>query len=112
MNRIPGNYQGHNEVTVLGSVVPVHGDRPAGLAGDVDVLVRSAGLIIEAIAGGNGIVTDRTFLGSLTRVSVLLSSEVTVKVDKTSTAAAALVPGTSVQVGVPGDEPVLVAPRA
>jgi putative spermidine/putrescine transport system ATP-binding protein len=112
MNRIPGNYQGHDEVTVLGSVVPVHGDRPAGLAGEVDVLVRPEGLIIEAIAGGNGIVTDRTFLGSLTRVSVLLSSEVTVKVDKTSTAAAALVPGMSVQVGVPGDEPVLVAPRA
>ncbi len=40
---------------------------------------------MEAVAGGNGIVTDRTFLGSLTRVSVLLSGDVAVKVDKSST---------------------------
>jgi len=111
MNRIPGNYQGNDEVTVLGTVVPVHGDRPANLAAEVDVLVRPEGLTIEAIDHGNGIVTDRTFLGSLTRVSVLLSSEVAVKVDKTSTAAAELVPGTSVQVGVVAAEPILIAAR-
>jgi len=112
MNRIPGDYQGHDEVTVLGTVVPVHGDRPAGLAGHVDVLVRPEGLTVEAIPGGNGIVTDRTFLGSLTRVSVLLSGDVAVKVDKTSSAAIDLVPGTSVQIGIPGTEPVLVAERS
>jgi putative spermidine/putrescine transport system ATP-binding protein len=111
MNRIPGEYQGHDEVTVLGTLVPVHGDRPAGLAGLVDVLVRPEGLTVEAIQGGNGIVTDRTFLGSLTRVTVLLSGDVAVKVDKTSSAAAGLVPGTSVQIGIPGTERVLVAER-
>jgi putative spermidine/putrescine transport system ATP-binding protein len=109
MNRIPGHYQGHDEATVLGTVVPVHGERPADLAGDVDVLIRPEGLTVEAAAGGNGIVTDRTFLGSLTRLSVLLSGDVAVKVDKTSTAAADLVPGCSVQVGVPAHEPVLIA---
>jgi putative spermidine/putrescine transport system ATP-binding protein len=109
MNRIPGEYEGLDEVTVLGTSVPVHGGRPAGLAGQVDVLVRPEGLTIEAVDGGNGIVLDRTFLGSLTRVSVLLSGDVAVKVDKTSTAAAALVPGISVQIGMPAGEPVLVA---
>jgi putative spermidine/putrescine transport system ATP-binding protein len=111
MNRIPGDYQGNDEVSVLGTVVPVHGDRPAELAGQVDVLVRPEGLNIEAVPGGNGIVIDKTFLGSLTRVSVQLSGDVAVKVDKTSTAMADLVPGTSVQISVPDTDPVLVAER-
>jgi putative spermidine/putrescine transport system ATP-binding protein len=111
MNRIPGHYQGGDEVTVLGSVAPVHGDRPADLAGEVDVLVRPEGLSIDAVSGGNGIVTDRTFLGSMTRVSVLLSGDVAVKVDKTSTAAADLVPGSSVQITVLANEHVLVTQR-
>jgi len=111
MNRLPAEYTGGNEVTVLGVSVPLHGDRPLDLTGEVDVLVRPEGLTVEAVPGGNGIVTDRTFLGSLTRVSVLLSGDVAVKVDKTSTAAAALVPGTSVQIGVSSDEPVLIASR-
>jgi putative spermidine/putrescine transport system ATP-binding protein len=109
MNRIPGEYDGQDEVTVLDSVAPVAGDRPAGLVGAVDVLVRPEGLRVEPTQGGNGIVTDLTFLGSLTRVTVLLSGDVQVKVDKPSTAAASLAPGTSVQVRVAGGEPVLVA---
>jgi putative spermidine/putrescine transport system ATP-binding protein len=109
MNRIPGTYQGGDEVTVLGAVAPVHGEHGAVPAGDVDVLVRPEGLTVEPVASGNGIVTDRTFLGSLTRVSVLLSGDVAVKVDKTSTAATDLVPGTSVQIGIAPGEPVLVA---
>jgi hypothetical protein len=36
----------------------------------VDVLVRPEGLRIEAVPGGNGIVTDRAFLGSVTRIGV------------------------------------------
>jgi putative spermidine/putrescine transport system ATP-binding protein len=111
MNRVPGEYLGNDQVAVLGATVPVHGERPADLAGDVDVLVRPEALTVELVDGGNGIVTDRTFLGSLTRVSVLLSGDVTVKVDKTSTAATEFVPGSSVQVGVPAGEPVLVAAR-
>ena len=54
-----------------------------GPSGDVDVLVRPGGPArSRSQPGGNGIVTDRTFLGSLTRVSVLLSGDVTVKVDQ------------------------------
>ncbi len=109
MNRIPGDYHGEDEVSVLGSTVPVAGDRPAELTGAVDVLVRPESLRLDAVSGGNGIVIDVTFLGSLTRVTVLLSGDVQVKVDKPSTAAASLMPGTSVQVGVAAGEPVLVA---
>jgi len=109
MNRVPGDYGGQDDVSILGSVVPVGGDRPVGLAGQVDVLVRPEGLTVDVAPGGNGIVTDRTFLGSLTRVTVLLSGDVEVKVDKPSAAAASLVPGTSVQVAMAGTEPVLVA---
>jgi putative spermidine/putrescine transport system ATP-binding protein len=111
MNRIPGSYSGGDDVSVLGVVVPVHGERSRVVSGDVDVLVRPEGLTVEAVAGGNGIVTDRTFLGSLTRVSVLLSGDVAVKVDKSSSAAASLTPGTSVQLGIAPGELVLVAER-
>ncbi len=111
MNRVPGRYEGNDQVTVFGTVVPVHGDHALVRLGDVDVLVRPEGLTVDAVGGGNGIVTDRTFLGSLTRVSVLLSGDVTVKVDKASSAATDLVAGTSVQIGMAGNEPVLVAER-
>jgi len=109
MNRIPGDYDGLDEVNVLGSTVPVAGDHPTDLTGAVDVLVRPEGLRVEEASGGNGIVTGLTFLGSLTRVTVLLSGDVQVKVDKPSTAAAILTPGASVQVRVAAGEPVLVA---
>jgi putative spermidine/putrescine transport system ATP-binding protein len=112
MSRIPGSYSGGDDVTVLGRDVPLHGEHGSVSPGEVDVLVRPEGLTIEAVAGGNGIVTDRTFLGSLTRLSVLLSGDIAVKVDKSSTAATDLVPGTSVQVSIPGTEPVLIAERA
>jgi len=109
MNRIPGQLDGE-QATALGSTVPVQGDI-AGLAGEVDVLVRPEGLDLAAQPGGNGIVTHRTFLGATTRVSVLLSGDVEVKVDKPSHEAAALTPGTSVQVALDGS-PVLAAARS
>jgi putative spermidine/putrescine transport system ATP-binding protein len=110
MNRIPGRLQGQDQVSVLGAVVPVHGATAAGLSGDVDVLVRPEGLRIAVQPGGNGIVTDRTFLGSVTRISVRLSGDVTVKVDHLTTEADTMPLGTSVQVSLPG-APVLVAER-
>ena len=111
MNRIPASYEGGDQVSVFGAVVPVHGDHALVPTGDVDVLVRPEGLTVDAGSGGNGIVTDRTFLGSLTRVTVRLSGSVTVKVDKASSAATNLVAGASVQIGMAGNEPVLVAER-
>jgi putative spermidine/putrescine transport system ATP-binding protein len=108
MNRIPGDLQGDGLVAALGSAVPVRGERPAETA--VDVLIRPEGLVMQVAENGNGIVTTRTFLGSVTRVSVQLDGDVAVQVDKLSAEAGALAPGASVAVSLPA-QPVLVAPR-
>ncbi len=115
MNRIPGERQG-GTVAVLGGNVPVRdpgGQSPAEPLGDdnaVDVLVRPEGLTMQVAENGNGIVTTRTFLGSVTRVGVRLDGDVAVQIDKPSSEAAALGPGTSVSVSLPA-QPVLIAPR-
>ena len=109
MNRIPGELRGGGRVTALGSTVPVRGQSPPDAA--VDVLVRPEGLVMQVQENGNGIVTTRTFLGSVTRVGVLLDGDVAVQIDKPSSEAAALAPGTSVSVSLPA-QPVLVAPRS
>jgi putative spermidine/putrescine transport system ATP-binding protein len=108
MNRIPGELQAGGQVTALGSTIPVRGKRPVQTA--VDVLVRPEGLRLEVVENGNGIVTTRTFLGSVTRVGVQLSGDVAVQVDRPSAEAAALAPGASVAVSLPA-KPVLVAAR-
>jgi putative spermidine/putrescine transport system ATP-binding protein len=108
MNRIPGDLQASDQVTALGSTIPVRGHRPVQSA--VDVLVRPEGLRLEVVENGNGIVTTRTFLGSVTRVGVQLSGDVAVQVDRPRAEAAALAPGASVAVSLPG-QPVLVAAR-
>jgi putative spermidine/putrescine transport system ATP-binding protein len=112
MNRIPAELHG-NMVTCVSCTVPVKGDSVADLGGDsaVDVLVRPEGLTMQVVENGNGIVTTKTFLGSVTRVGVLLSGDVEVQIDKPSSEAAALSPGTSVSVSLPVD-PVLVTPRS
>ena len=110
MNRIPGEVTGPGEVSVLGTGAQLPAGAAAPAAGGVDVLIRPEGLRVAAAAGGNGIVTDRAFLGSQTRLSVLLSGDVSVLVDHPSGDAAALVPGTSVQVSLAGS-PVLIDER-
>jgi putative spermidine/putrescine transport system ATP-binding protein len=110
MNRLPGELQSNGTVTALDVAVPVRNQGADVNPGLVDVLVRPEGLRMEVIENGNGIVTTRTFLGSVTRVGVLLSGDVTVQVDKPSSEAAALGPGTSVHVALPTD-PVVIAPR-
>ena len=108
MNRIPGELQAGDQVTALGGTLPVRGHRPK--EGAVDVLVRPEGLRLEVVENGNGIVTTRTFLGSVTRVGVQLSGDVAVQVDRPSTESAALAPGESVSVSLPA-QPVLVTAR-
>ena len=108
MNRVPGELAA-GTVTALGASVPVHDGHEAA-DGPVDVLVRPEGLALAAAAGGNGIVTARTFRGAVTRVSVLISGETEVRVDVPSAEAAAMTPGAAVQVSLPA-APVLVAPR-
>jgi putative spermidine/putrescine transport system ATP-binding protein len=110
MNRIPGELTGTDEVLALGTTVPVQGQRPDG-GQAVDVLVRPEGLRIEAVPNGNGIVTGRSFLGSVSRISVRLSGDVTVKVDHPSAEAGAFTPGESVQIGLPGAAVLVTARR-
>jgi putative spermidine/putrescine transport system ATP-binding protein len=110
MNRMPGELDGTDQVRALDTVVPVHGERPPGGVSEVDVLVRPEGLLIAAAPGGNGIVTDRSFLGSVSRISVRLSGDLTVKVDHPSVDSGRFAPGESVQISLPG-APVLVAER-
>jgi putative spermidine/putrescine transport system ATP-binding protein len=109
MNRLPGELAADGTVTVLGTAVPVQdGDGPS--SGPVDVLVRPEGLTVGLAADGNGIVSNRTFLGASSRLAVLLSGDTEVQVDVPSTVAAAMVPGTAVRVTLP-PAPVLVAAR-
>jgi putative spermidine/putrescine transport system ATP-binding protein len=110
MNRIPAGLLAVGQVRAMGAAIPGEDGAAAELAGDADILVRPEELRIETGPGGNGIVIDRTFLGSVTRISVRLSGDVTVKVDRPSTEAAAMSPGTSVEVSLAGT-PVLVAER-
>ncbi len=107
MNRLPGVLH-EGGVSVLGQVVPVEDvpDLPRGSA--VAVLVRPEALRLEPAGHGSGIVTTRTFLGSLTRVGVLISEGTTLQVDVASVAAGDLEAGSPVAVRVDG--PVLVAP--
>jgi putative spermidine/putrescine transport system ATP-binding protein len=115
MNRLPGELDAAGQVRVLDTVVPVkHGADE--LTGGVDVLIRPEGLRLEAVAGGNGIVTDRAFLGSVSRIGVRLykhapPGDVTVKVDHPSAQSGEFSPGASVQVSLPASDPVLVAPQ-
>jgi putative spermidine/putrescine transport system ATP-binding protein len=110
MNRLPGDLSsGGTEVTVLGTTLPVQPGGPA--SGAVDALVRPENLTVTTAEDGNGIVASRTFLGAITRVAVLLSGDTEVAVDVTSTTAAAMTPGTAVQVAIP-PAPVLIAERA
>jgi putative spermidine/putrescine transport system ATP-binding protein len=112
MNRIPADLEGEGQVVVLGGTVPLRvPGQAAELAGQpVDVLVRPEGLRLDVAENGNGIVTTRTFLGSVTRIGVLLDGDIELRIDKPSTEAAALPPGASVSVALP-PEPVHVAAR-
>ena len=109
MNRLPAELgDGGTVVTVLGTTVPTQEGGPS--SGPVDALVRPENLTVAVAEGGDGIVTGRTFLGAVTRVAVRLSGDTEVAVDVSSAAAAAMAPGTAVQVSLPA-APVLVAPR-
>ncbi|HUY46888.1 MAG TPA: ABC transporter ATP-binding protein [Streptosporangiaceae bacterium] len=107
MNRIPGDM-----LDLLGgtATATAPGDRAAEPSGGMDALVRPEGLRITASPNGNGIVTSRTFLGQLTRLSVRLSGDVVVQVDQQSTAAAGISPGDAVEVSL-ANAPVLLAER-
>jgi len=114
MNRLPAELGGQpvngaSTVTVLGTTVPAQPGGPD--SGPVDALIRPENLTVKAAEDGNGIVTNRTFLGAVTRVAVRLSGDTEVSVDVSSAVALEMAPGTAVEVGLPS-APVLVTSRA
>jgi putative spermidine/putrescine transport system ATP-binding protein len=110
MNRVPGAISDDGRVGLLGTVVdirtvvdaetvgaaaPVRGRRAAGTP--VDVLVRPEGLAVTPSPKGRGIVMTTTFLGSITRLGVLLDEDVMVYADR-SNSAVAIPTGSAVEV--------------
>jgi putative spermidine/putrescine transport system ATP-binding protein len=90
MNRIPG-VVADGRVSLLGTTVDIRtaGDVPVAVRGNgaaVDVLVRPEGLKVEAAPHASGIVMTTTFLGSVTRLGVLLDEDVMVYVDQANSA--------------------------
>ena len=108
MNRLPAELGDGGTVTVIGITVPVQSGGPD--SGPVDALVRPENLTATPSETGNGIVTVRTFLGAVTRLTVRLSGDTEVVVDVATSSAGEMTPGTAVQVGLPAS-PVLLAPR-
>jgi putative spermidine/putrescine transport system ATP-binding protein len=90
MNRIPGVID-HGRVSLLGTTADIRtvageevDTRPTGMP--VDVLVRPEGLGLTPAANGRGLVMTTTFLGSVTRLGVLLDEDVMVYVDQPNSA--------------------------
>jgi putative spermidine/putrescine transport system ATP-binding protein len=89
MNRIPGVVE-QGRVGVLGTTVDIRTSAGAGSAGTdarpsgspVDVLVRPEGLKVVPSPHGRGLVMTTTFLGSVTRLGILLDEDVMVHVDQ------------------------------
>jgi putative spermidine/putrescine transport system ATP-binding protein len=115
MNRLPGVMIDADSVSVLGAPAPVMATAdqttPQSAGTAVDVLVRPEGLIAEAVDHGDAIVSGRTFLGSTTRMHLVLGGGTTVLVDTDSLDPVASAPdGSSAAVRL-RPRPVLVAPR-
>jgi putative spermidine/putrescine transport system ATP-binding protein len=92
MNRIPGVVE-RGRVGVLGTTVDIRIAGSAGSAGSarpsgspVDVLVRPEGLKVVPSPHGRGLVMTTTFLGSVTRLGILLDEDVMVHVDQPNSA--------------------------
>jgi putative spermidine/putrescine transport system ATP-binding protein len=102
MNHIPA-VMAADGAHLLGRSVGVR-DRADRATGDnVIALIRPEGLALSPAPAGAGIVAGKTFLGSVTRVQVLLSGEVSVRVDVPSVSAGSLSLGDPVHVTVTAD---------
>jgi glycine/D-amino acid oxidase-like deaminating enzyme len=96
---------------VLGRAVQVRDRADRSMGDGVTALVRPEGLGLTPAAAGPGIVAGKTFLGSVTRVMVLLSEETSVRIDVPSVSAGALSLGDPVEVALTADS-VLITDRA
>ncbi len=111
MNRLPGRTAPDGAVSVLGSVVPIRNKKSRPSDAEVEVLIRPEGLTLAAVPHGQAIVMAKTFLGAVTRATVLLEGETMVQVDRPSDEMAAIDIGAAVEVKVV-DRDVLVSSSA
>ena len=114
MNRIPGVIVG-DRVRLLSTVADIRPSagaptEPYVSGTPVDVFVRPEGLAVTPSPQGDGTVMTTTFLGSITRLGVLLDQDVMVYVDLPTTADP-VVAGSAVEVTL-SERAVMVADRA
>jgi putative spermidine/putrescine transport system ATP-binding protein len=111
MNRIPGVTESGG-VRVLGRLLAMRGEGTTNPGVPVDVLVRPEALSLSDAPGsdGRGIVTNKTFLGAVTRVQVLVEDGLGVQVDQPSEEVATLALGAPVGVFIAAPD-VLTAER-
>jgi putative spermidine/putrescine transport system ATP-binding protein len=100
MNRLPGRTAPDGAVAVLGGVVPIRNKKSRPSDTPVEVLIRPEGLTLAAVDHGQAIVMAKTFLGAVTRATVLLEGETMVQVDRPSDEMAAIDIGAAVEVKV------------
>jgi putative spermidine/putrescine transport system ATP-binding protein len=104
-NRFPGRLLGEGIVEVLGAHLPVPPSQPlTGLEPEVDVLLRPEAIRVQPDADGSGMVTGRSFLGSVMRIGVVLSDGTEATATVSAIEGAVLGTGSSVSVepvGVP-----------
>jgi putative spermidine/putrescine transport system ATP-binding protein len=81
MNRLPGRIGENNEVAVLGHRLAVVNPDGNAAGAAVEALLRPEALAVVPDAAGPGEITDRTFLGSVTRLEVTLDDGQKVLVD-------------------------------
>jgi putative spermidine/putrescine transport system ATP-binding protein len=109
MNRIPAVVDGAG-AHLLGRAVAVRHLDGRSPGTRVDALVRPESLALETAEHGSGIVTTKTFLGSVTRVGVLLDGDTAVKVDLASDVAGRIPAGAAVEVTLVDDEVMVTDP--
>jgi putative spermidine/putrescine transport system ATP-binding protein len=109
MNRLSG-VAADGAVDVLGQRVNVRNSESHATGTAVDVLVRPEGLQLEAVPHGQGIVMTKTFLGSVTRVTVQVDENTTAQVDLSSDAASRIDTGAAVELGLRDNEVMITLP--
>jgi putative spermidine/putrescine transport system ATP-binding protein len=112
MNHLAGTMADADLVEVAGRRLPVDGERP-GSGASVKVLLRPESLDLETVDptaqsdGATGTIRIATFLGSVTRLTVVLGDGTEAKADLPSHRAAQFPAGARVRL-VPAPRPVLV----
>jgi putative spermidine/putrescine transport system ATP-binding protein len=84
MNRVAGRVLPDGRLEVLGSSLNSLGGNGHGAGSVVEVLVRPEALEVSPSQSGHGVVEERTFLGSLTRLRVTLDDGAALLVDAAS----------------------------